>query len=118
FERAVTGDLLVEMLRLAEPEERLRVSRRLATLAEIPNSLVRLLLRDLPQIARPLIEDCASLTDADLIGCAFDASVAHRLLIAGRRGLSEVVCDALVAPMETEVVEALLRNPTARLSQE
>lgn len=118
FERSVTGDLLVEMLRLAEPAERRRVARRLAPLAEIPNSLVRLLLRDEPETARVLIEDCASLTDADLIGCAFDAGPAHRVLMAGRRGLSEVVCDALVAPMELEVIETLLRNPTARLSHE
>jgi len=44
FERAVTGDLLMEMLRLASPEDRRRVAVRLAPLAEIPNALVRMLL--------------------------------------------------------------------------
>ena len=65
FERAVTGDLLVEMLRLALPEDRRRVAARLAPLAELPNALARILLRDEPDIAGLLIEQCASLSDAD-----------------------------------------------------
>ena len=117
FERAVTGDLLVEMLRLAAPRERKRVAERLAPLSELPNSLARLLLRDDPPIAGLLIEQCASLTDADLVSCARDAGQAHRLLIAARRGISEIVAETLVSFEETVVIEALLRNVTARLSQ-
>lgn len=117
FERSVIGDLLVEMLRLATFEERLRVASRIAALGELPNSLVRLLLRDEPEIAGHLLEQCAALTDADLVACARDATTAHRFLMAARRGLSEVVCDALLEPLELSVVEALLRNTTARLSQ-
>jgi len=117
FERAVTGDLLVEMLRLASPEERLRVAARLAPLAELPNSVARLLLRDEPEIAGLLIEQCASLTDADLTACARDAGPQHRLLMASRRGLGEVVTEALLAFEELDVIEAVLRNTTARLSQ-
>ena len=117
FERAVTGDLLVEMLRLAAPEERRRVAARLAPLAELPNSLARLLLRDEPSIAGLLIEQCASLNDADLAGCVRDTGPEHRLLMAGRRGLSEVVTETLVGFGEAVVIEAVLKNPTARLSQ-
>lgn len=117
FERAVTGDLLVEMLRLASPQERRRVANRLAPLAELPNSVTRLLLRDEPEIAGLLIEHCAALTDADLVACARDAGTEHRRLIAVRRGLSEIVTEALTASEELEVVEAVLRNATARLSQ-
>ena len=117
FERAVTGDLLVEMLRLASPQERRRVANRLAPLAELPNSVTRLLLRDEPEIAGLLIEHCAALTDADLVACARDAGTEHRRLIAVRRGLSEIVTEALTASEELEVIEAVLRNATARLSQ-
>ncbi|MFN6981528.1 MAG: DUF2336 domain-containing protein [Brevundimonas sp.] len=117
FERAVTGDLLVEMLRLASTEERRRVAARLAPLAELPNSVARLLLRDEPQIARLLIEQCASLSDADLVGCARDAGPEHRLIMAERRGLSEIVTETLFSFGEMEVMEAVLRNPTVRLSQ-
>ena len=117
FERSVTGDLLVEMLRLASREERRRVASRLAPLAELPNSVARLLLRDEAEIAGLLIEQCASLSDADIVGCARDASFEHRLLIAARRGLSEIVTETLFTFGEMEVIEAVLRNKTARLSQ-
>ena len=116
FERSVTADLLVEILRDAEFEERARVSRRIATLAEIPNCLVRLILRDDLDIAYPLLSESASLSDADLLDCAHNASGAHRRLIAQRRGVSEVVAEALVEAGETLVVEALLRNEQARFS--
>jgi len=117
FERAVTGDLLVEMLRLAAPSERRRVAARLAPLSELPNSLARMLLRDDPEVAGLLIEQCASLTDADLVACARDAGIEHRVLIAARRGLSEVVTESLIAAGEARVIETLMRNTTARLSQ-
>lgn len=117
FERSMTADLLVEMLREAEPEERMRTATRLAPLNEIPNSLVRLILRDDIRIARILIDDCGSLTDADLVACANDADTPHRKAIASRKMISEVVAEAVVAPLEPEVLLALLHNQNARLSQ-
>ena len=117
FERSVVGDLLVEMLRLATPEDRRRVAVRLAPLGEIPDSLARLLLRDEPDIAGVLIEQCAALSDSDLMACAAEAGMEHRFLLAGRRNLSEVVTDALLVHNEPAVIEAVLRNTTARLSQ-
>ena len=117
FERSVTGDLLVEMLRLASPEDRKRVAARLAPLAELPNALARMLLRDDPGIAGLLIEQCASLSDADLVACARDTTTEHRFLMASRRGLSEVVTETLMSFGETPVIEAVLRNSSARLGQ-
>jgi uncharacterized protein (DUF2336 family) len=117
FERAVTGDLLVEMLRLASTEDRRRVAQRLAPLAELPNALARMLLRDEPAIAGLLIEQCASLSDADLVACARDTGPEHRFLMASRRSLSEVVTETLLSFGESHVIEAVLRNNTARLCQ-
>jgi uncharacterized protein (DUF2336 family) len=118
FERAVTADLLVEILRDAEIDDRIRVARRLANLGEIPPSLVRLLLRDVIEVSSVLLENCASLTDVDLLDCVRNAGLNHRRLIALRRGVSEVVCDALVDRMEPLAVETMLRNNLARLSSE
>ncbi len=115
FERSVTADLLVEILRDAEVDERARVARRLASLVEIPDCLVRLILRDEIDIAQPLLAD-AALSDADLLDCIRNATGAHRRLIALRRGVSELVAEALVEAGETAVVETLLRNDQARLS--
>jgi len=118
FERAVTADLLVEMLREAEVAERIRVGRRLSVLSEVPPALSRLLLRDRFEVAGPLLENCQSLNDAELLDCARQAGLDHRRAIAQRRGVSEVVSDALVERLEPSVIEALMRNEQARLSSD
>ena len=96
--------------------ERARVARRLANLTEIPPNLVRMLLRDEIEVAQPLLEDCESLNDVDLLDCARRGTVDHRRLIAARRGVNELVTEALVEPLEVVVIEILLRNTLARLS--
>lgn len=116
FERSMTADLLVEMLREAVVSERLRVARRLASLSEIPNTLVRLLLRDVFEVSRELLENCTSLSDADLLDCVHHAGPEHRRAIAMRRGVGEVVSEAIAEGCEPMVVETLLKNELARLS--
>jgi uncharacterized protein (DUF2336 family) len=116
FERAMTSDLLVEMLREAAVEERARVARRLASLSELPPALSRLLLRDVFCVSRDLLENCQSLSDCDLLDCIRHAGSEHHRAIARRREVSEVVAEALVEAMDMPVIEALLRNTQARLS--
>jgi uncharacterized protein (DUF2336 family) len=118
FERAMTADLLVEMLRDAVVGEREKVARRLANLTEMPGVLVRLLLRDELPVARTLLEHSPSLSDADLISCLYNSTQDHRRLIAQRRGVSEVVADALVDMDETGVTELLLKNELTRFSHQ
>ncbi len=116
FERAMTADLLVDMLREAEPEERMKVARRLANLTEIPASLVRLLLRDRVEIAEALLAHAQALSDSDLMDCVRTTGLEHRRLVALRRGVSEVVSEALVEFGESAVISCLLQNDLAKLS--
>jgi uncharacterized protein (DUF2336 family) len=116
FERSVTADLLVEMLREADLVDRRRVAERLTPLGDIPAVLVRLLLRDEIDVAAPLLADGTTVSDPDLIDCVRQATIEHRRMIAGRRGLSEVVADALVESGDAPVIIALLANHQARLS--
>ena len=118
FERAMTADLLVEMLRDAVVGEREKVARRLANLTEMPGVLVRLLLRDELPVARALLENSPVLSDADLISCLYNSTQDHRRLIAQRRGVSEVLADALVDMDETAVTEILLKNELVRFSHQ
>jgi len=117
FERAMTADLLVEMLRDASALDRARVAKRMTGLAEAPNNLLRLLLLDEVEVARPLLEDSSALSDADLIASVLGGGTEHRRLVARRRDLSEIVGEALLERAEPKVIETLLRNETARLSQ-
>jgi len=116
FERSVTADVLVDILGDADIDERAKVARRLSCLADIPHGLVRLILRDAIEVATPLLEDTVSLSDCDLLDCIAVARPAHRRLIAARKSVSEVVCEALTAHGEIAVVETLLRNSHAQLS--
>lgn len=118
FERSMTADLLVEMLRDAVVTEREKVARRLANLTEMPGVLVRLLLRDELPVARALLEHSPVLSDADLISCLYNSTQDHRRLIAQRRGVSEVVADALVDMDEVGVTEVLLKNDLTRFSHQ
>jgi uncharacterized protein (DUF2336 family) len=111
----MTADLIIELLREAAVDERARIARRVATVTEIPPGLARMLLRDEIEVARALLENNAGLGDADLMDCARAATPEHRRLIAARRGLNEVVADALVEFGEPGVLETLLRNDQARL---
>jgi uncharacterized protein (DUF2336 family) len=116
FERSMTADLLVDLLREAPLEDRIRTSRRLCSVGEIPANLARLLLRDHIDVAGPLLEESTTLSDLDLVDCARMGTPEHRRLIAARRGLSEVVSEAVVEPMDPAAVEVLLRNEQARFS--
>ncbi len=116
FERSMTADLLVDMLREAEIPERAKIARRLAQLTEIPPTLARLLLRDRIEVARELIENSLHLGDCDLIDCVRYSTVDHRRLVAMRRGITETVAEALVEGSEPAVIEALLKNDQATLS--
>ncbi|PTT73609.1 hypothetical protein DBR41_28080, partial [Pseudomonas sp. HMWF010] len=118
FERSMTADLLVDMLRDAAVEEREKVARRLANLTEMPGVLVRLMLRDQIVVSRALLENSPTLGDADLIDCARQATAEHRMMIAQRRGVGELVADALVEAGEVPVIEALLRNELTRFGHQ
>jgi uncharacterized protein (DUF2336 family) len=116
FERSMTSDLLVEMLREASTAEKQRVAQRISVLNEPPNDLVRVLLQDEISIAELLLAE-ANLSDVALIACAAATTPEHRLVIARRRDVSEVVVDMLLEFSEAPVIEALLRNTTSRFSQ-
>ncbi len=116
FERATTGDLLVDLLREGAPDDRRRIARRLCNLADIPTRLLRLLLRDDIAVAGPLLQEDTAISDADLIDCVRQAGPEHRQLIAKRRHVGEMVGEALVEAGEPSVINLLLRNAGAHLS--
>jgi uncharacterized protein (DUF2336 family) len=117
FERAMTADLLVEMLGEASVAERTRIARRMCQLMDAPNNLLRRLLLDEVEVARPLLEDSNALSDADLVAVVMNAETEHRRLVARRRDLAEIVGEALLERAEPGVILTLLRNDTAKLSQ-
>ncbi len=116
-ERHMAGDVLVELLRSAEPDIREAVAKRLTMLNEAPRTILVILAKDDIDIARHILEKSKSLSDSDLIQIARKVSGAHRKVIAQRRHLSDAVVDILVEFMEEDVCETLLKNENAALSE-
>lgn len=116
YERQLAADILVDLLRTSNVELRRRCATGLARVTDAPKALLRYLARDEISVAGPLLEMGVGFDDSDLIATVRAGVGAHWLAITRRRTLSEPVTDALVATGETAVIEALLRNPGARLS--
>ena len=116
FERAMTSDLLVEVLRDASTADRKRVAQRVAGLSEIPTDLLRMLICDEIEVAEPLLND-AVISAPDLIACAQAGTPLHRLAIARRKEVPDSVAAVLAEFGEPQVLEALLRNPGVVFSQ-
>ncbi len=117
-ERHMAGDLLVGILAQSPADMRLRCARRIAPLVEVAPGLLRFLLQGDIEVARVVIEESAALSDSQLVAAARTATLEHRMAIARRKGLGELVCEALLAHGEPDVAANVLRNKTARLSHE
>jgi uncharacterized protein (DUF2336 family) len=115
-ERWVVGDLLVEILRASDVDLRARCADRLADIREAPDRLLRMLACDRFEIAQPILERSASLTDFDMLEIARAGSLEHRMEMARRKPISETVAAALAAYGEPAVVSRLLRNHDALLA--
>jgi len=115
-ERALMTDILTKLIQSMELELRKELSdfliRSEANLPEV----VRLLSNDEIEVARPLLEKSKLLQDSDLIEIVRMRTDEHRLSIALRGELSSEVSDALVQYGDGDVIEALLRNHDAQIS--
>lgn len=116
-QRALMTDILVKLISEFETVLRKDLAERLADIDNVPGDLVRLLANDKIGIARPVLERSGALRDEDLIEIVHNRSDEHRLCIAMREKLTVDVSDALVENGGVDVIEALLRNQDAELSQ-
>jgi uncharacterized protein (DUF2336 family) len=115
-ERWIVGDLLYDILRASDVELRAKCSKRLAELVDAPHRLLRTLATDVFEVAEPILEQCKSLTDFDMLEIVRCGTQQHRMTIARRENISETVAAALSAYGEPAVVERLLKNGTAILA--
>lgn len=115
-ERQLAADILVGLLRTASVDLRQRCAAGVTRIRDAPKALLRYLARDEISVAGPLLEAGVGFDDSDLIAAVRVSVAAHWMALARRRGLSEPVTDALLQTGDVGVMEAVLRNHTARLS--
>ena len=96
--------------------ERADIALRLAEMPTAPHALLLDLARDEIILADPVLRRSTVLSDEDLVGLASGLPRDHLIAIAGRDELSEPVSDALIEHGDSTVLQAVARNPRARLS--
>jgi hypothetical protein len=111
-------DVLCRLAELVETEARAHVASILAPLDRAPGTVVVKLARDHIDVARPLLEFSAVLSDDDLIEIVNDQSEDHRVAIAGRERVGERVGEAIVDKGGRESVTRLVRNHSAAFGTE
>lgn len=108
--------VLVKLSDMVEAQAREFIADRLAKLRRAPEKTVRRLAQDDISVARPLLESSTVLRDVDLIEIARDCGDDHRMAIATRDILSELVTDVLVDEGSVPVKRAVAENAGASLS--
>ncbi len=116
-ERALAGDILLDMLFQLGDEERALCVERLKHTVDAPRRLMRYLAQCRIEVARPLLADNRSFDASDLVDLVRTTTPEHRMAIAARRPLGECEADALIEAGEARVMRVLLGNPGAKLSE-
>ncbi len=116
-ERALMSDILCKLIESIESSIRAQLAERLASIEDAPPELIRQLAQDEISIARPILERSKVLRDPDLIEIIKERTKEHRLSIALREQVSRDVSDALIEYGDEDVIETLLKNADAELSE-
>lgn len=116
-ERAIMSEILCKLMFDIELEVKSHLAVQVAELDNVPEDLIVMLGNEDIEVARPILEKSNVLRDPDLIEIVRRRSDEHRLAIAIRGGLSAEVSSALVIYGDEDVIEALLRNRDAEISQ-
>jgi uncharacterized protein (DUF2336 family) len=116
-ERQLAEAIIDILARDAEVLVRRRLAESLKYNPELPHRVAHSLAFDLIEVAEPLLRHSVVLTDEDLIAVIGRCPVSHSRVIAGRTWLSGDVASALVATNDEQVVETLLNNRDATITE-
>jgi hypothetical protein len=112
----IYDSVLVRLSDMIEAQARSFISDRLASLRRAPEATIRRLAADEITVARPVLQRSTTLRDRDLIDIATQHGDDHRVAIATREILSEMVTDVLVARGNADVHRTVAGNGGASLS--
>ncbi len=117
-ETAVALEVFKSLLRSTEIEVRRTLAEHIRCSPLLPRSMAMKLAEDVETVAAPILQFSPVLTDADLVAIVTGGNPAKQRAIAGRDRLSEVVSGALVDTGDKSVVEILLANDGAAISEQ
>ena len=115
-DRAIAGDLLLEILMESDVAARELCARRLQEMSQAPKRLLRFLALDAPHVAQLLLADNKAFDDADLCHIVAQGQTAHRVAVAQRREIGPAVASAIAESGDVAAMKALLENSQSKLS--
>ncbi|MEM6898995.1 MAG: DUF2336 domain-containing protein [Pseudomonadota bacterium] len=116
-ERALAGDILLDMMFHTDDQARRLCAERLVDTVEAPRRLMRYLAQCTISVARLLLEENTSYNESDLVDIIKSTTIEHRIVIASRRQVSVMEVEALIEFEEPQVIRDLLNNSGARISE-
>jgi uncharacterized protein (DUF2336 family) len=115
-EVALTFEILHALLRSVEMGVRRDLAQRLAYRPDVPHGLIVTLANDQINVAYPVLVESVVLEDFDLIAIAQGQPASHQIAITLREQVSSDVSDALIDTDNIDVIDSLMRNPTAEIA--
>lgn len=115
-DRAIAGDLLLEILLESDVAARELCARRLQEMSQAPKRLLRFLALDVPHVAQIILNDNRAFDDADLCHIVEHGGTPHRVSVAHRRDIGPAVASAIAASGDAIAMKALLENSQSKLS--
>ena len=116
-ERDMMFNILHGIIHEVEESVRASLSRQITSYSDAPRELVHHLANDEIDVAFPILTKNKVLRDADLIDVIRLRTHEHQLAITLRTDVSEEISDALVEVGDEGVIENLLKNGNARISE-
>ena len=116
-DRAMAGDILLEILFHATDQDRALCARRLAVMKDAPRRLLRYLAQCSFEVAQPILEQNEAFDASDLCQIVERVTTQHRLAMAGRKIIQPALSDKLAEFGEPSVLEALVKNRGSQLSE-
>lgn len=116
-ERALAADTLLRMLPRLPLKSRVMLASRLCMMEQPHHLLVAKLITD-PDISvsGPLLEECAQLSDEDLLRVLAEQDSNKRRMMARRRKISRPVTTALIETNDPSVLLTIARNAGAEIT--
>ncbi len=116
-EETLVNELLQSLLGASSHTARQELARQFAGCLRLPHTTALSLAREPLDVARPLLINSEVLTDEDLIHLASEQGRDHAEAIAQRAAISEAVADALVVTGDLGVMQMVVENLGAHLSE-
>lgn len=115
-DRAIAGDLLMEILIESDVSARELCARRLQEMSQAPKRLLRFLALDAPHVAQVILAENRAFDDADLCQIVEKGGTPHRVAVAQRRDIGPAVASAIAETGDAVAMRALLDNAQSKLS--